>query len=191
MRFIARSIVVGALLLCVLPACSKSKPEAVSGAAASVAASAAGPSAAGADPNLKSCGECESQSACAELMNPCAKFTGEDQKQCEAVKACVARTGCGQGEHTFTSCYCGGLGTAKCLEAPLRGEGAPAGACHDVLLSAYATAKTNTEVLVRYIEPQYPGGAALARLNCLKINCQHECGFDRAAAPAPGRASPY
>jgi hypothetical protein len=190
MRYLETMGVTGSLLLLVLSGCSKSKadpgvvqqPAAASASPAPLAPAPAAP--------LKSCAECESASPCAELMNPCQKFTGDSAQQCESVKDCVTRTGCGQGEHTFTSCYCGELGTAKCLEAPLSGSGSPAGACRDVIAAAYAGPKNNTELLTRYIETEYPGGAALARLNCLKLNCKRECSFDRAAPAAPGAAAP-
>jgi hypothetical protein len=170
----------------------KSKPD----TSASVATAAATSSAlapiqlAKGDVPLKSCSECESASACSELMSPCQKFTGEDAKQCKAVKECVQRTGCGQADHTFTSCYCGELGTAKCLEAPLSGNGATVGACRDVISKSLGTLKNNTELLTRFIETEYPGGAALARLNCLKLNCQRECSFDKKGPVAPGAAAP-
>jgi hypothetical protein len=193
MRRLETLVLAGCLLVSVLTGCSKSKggaaTDASAKAATSGAAAAPAPLDAGAAP-LKSCAECESTSACAELMNPCQKFSGDDAKQCEAVKECVQRTGCGQGDHTFTSCYCGELGTAKCLAAPLTGNGAPKGACRDVLAAAYAAPKSNTELLTRYIEADYPGGAALARLNCLKLNCNRECSFNKSTPAVPGAAAP-
>lgn len=170
--------------------CSKSRAESEASAPIKASPAVSATAAAAGDSRLKSCSECEQASACAELTNPCQKFSGEAATQCKEVQACVQRTGCAQGEHSFTSCYCGPLGTAKCLEAPLSGAGAPQGACRDVIAGAYSTLKNNTELLTRYIEPEYPGGAALARLNCLKLNCNRECSFDKPTPAAAGPAAP-
>jgi len=180
----------GLLLLALLAnvACSKAKPDAAAGQAMA-SATVPKPAASSAGTQLKSCAECEAATACSELAQGCGKFTGDDAKQCEAVKECVQRTGCGQGKNTFTSCYCGELGTAKCLETPLGGAAAK-GACKEPIAKAYGTVKNNTEILTRFIETEYPGGAALARLNCLKLNCQRECSFDKEGPVAPGPATP-
>lgn len=193
MRCLETFTVVSSLLVLSLLGCSKSKTETSSDAASapSVAASSAtGLKSPGGPERLKTCAECEAATACSELANPCAKFSGEQATQCEAVKECVQRTGCGQGEHTFTSCYCGSLRTADCLAAPLEGEKAPQGECREVLTKAYGELKSNTELLTRYIETEFPGGAALARLNCLKLNCQRECSFDKAGPVAASAATP-
>jgi hypothetical protein len=180
------------ILALLLGSSCKAKPDTSASVQTPVATSSAlgQPKSTKAEGPLKSCAECESASACSELMNPCQKFTGDDAKKCEAVKECVQRTGCGQGEHTFTSCYCGELGTAKCLEAPLTGNGATSGACRDVIVASLGAPKNNTELLTRFIEAEYPGGAALGRLNCLKLNCQRECSFDKKGPVAPGVAAP-
>lgn len=184
----------GLLLLAALAALAcKAKPNTTSPpnpTSTPVASAPAGSASAGANGPLKTCAECESASACSELMTGCAKFAGEDAKRCEAVKECVQRTGCGQGKNTFTSCYCGELGTAKCLETPLEGAGAPAGACREPIKLAYGGVANTTQLLTRYIEPEFPGGAALARLNCLKLNCSRECSFDKDAPAKPGPATP-
>jgi 3-oxoacyl-ACP reductase-like protein len=193
MTRILKTLTLLGLLLAALAdvACSKSKPDAAADKTAAVTSAAATKPVASAGPKLKSCAECEAATACTELMAGCSKFTGDDAKQCEAVKECVQRTGCAQGkEHTFTGCYCGELGTAKCLEMPLEGATAPKGACKAPIAKAYGTVKTNTDVLTRFIEPEYPGGAALARLNCLKFNCERECSFDKEGPVLPGLGAP-
>lgn len=173
-------------------ACSKkdaSTTPATTTAAASPAASAVKAVDSAGSP-LKTCAECEASSACSELMQGCSKFSGDEAKACDAVKECVQRTGCGQGKKTFTSCYCGSLGTADCLAAPFEGKGAPAGDCREPIVKAYATVSSSSQVLTRFIETEYPGGAALARLNCLKLNCQRECSFDKEGPAAAGTAAP-
>lgn len=193
MRGLATITLWGSLVVVALVGCDKSKSEASSGAqpAASVVASSA-PALKGAEAGgpLKTCAECEAATACTELKDPCQKLGADDAKQCEAVKECVLRTGCGQAEHTFTSCYCGDLRTADCIAAPIDGAKAPAGACRDVLSKSFGSYATNTELLTRFLEPEYAGGAALARLNCLKLNCQRECSFDKPGPVVASAATP-
>jgi hypothetical protein len=192
MRRLETFTVVSSFLVLALLGCSKGKTETSSGAAAATSVASSVPALKNAPSNekLKTCAECEAATACTELTNPCGKFTGDQAAQCESVKECVLRTGCGQGEHTFTSCYCGDKRTADCLAAPLQGEKSPQGACRDVLSKAYGELKSSTDLLTRYIETEYPGGAALARLNCLKLNCQRECSFDKAGPVTASAATP-
>ena len=186
----AKTVFAASILALSLGLDCKAKPDTSSSAQTAATSTAVSSALAKDSGPLKSCAECESASACSELKDPCQKFKGDEAKQCEAVKECVQRTGCGQADHTFTSCYCGELGTAKCLEAPLSGNGATAGACRDVIAASYGALKNNTELLTRFIETEYPGGAALARLNCLKLNCQRECSFDKKSPAPAGPAAP-
>lgn len=80
-------------------------------------------------------------------------------------------------------CFCGVLSTPNCLAAPDSGAGAPAGACADAIRASMRApggpVASNQDVLVRYVDEQYPGGAAISRSNCDKADpaCTAVCGF--------------
>lgn len=171
-------------------ACSKQPKEETATKKVEPTSQAAASSGSSGEPPLRSCAACESASPCVELAEPCKKFVGDEGARCEAVKACVQRTGCGQAERTFTSCYCGDLDTEKCLAAPLTGAGAVGGPCKEPIEQAFGKPPNNLELLTRYLETEYPAGATLARLNCLKVNCLRECSFDKKGPVAAGTAAP-
>jgi len=126
------------------------------------------------------CFDCEQASACYEFSENCLAFAGGEQSGCYDVHECVHATGCGDGEKTLTSCFCGELDTLACIEAPNEGAGAPNGACAEIIRLAMGGADaTNSQVLTRYLNIEYPGGAAIARMNCDKLapECIEVCGF--------------
>lgn len=164
-------------------ACSKNEADSKPSPSASASASASGSAAAVIKPPAPSpeaCRACEQQGTCAELSDPCAKFEGEARSQCEAVSKCVETTNCADGDRTLTSCYCGELKTSDCIDAPLSGPKAPAGACADVIRKSLGGADLKqSQILTRYLKVEHPGGAAIARMNCDKLDpaCRTPCGF--------------
>ncbi len=74
------------------------------------------------------------------------------------------------------------MSTSNCVAAPNAGAGSPAGPCASSIRAAMSLGgvpATNNDVLVRYIDETVPGGAAIARYNCDKIDpaCTEVCGF--------------
>jgi len=170
-------ILAGALLALGLSSCSKKEPEKLAVASASAAVAVVS---APATPSPAACLACEQKGVCAELSDGCSKFEGDARAQCEAVQQCINTSNCADGAKTLTSCYCGELGTSACIEAPLTGAGAPAGPCAEVIRKAMGGADLkHSQVLTRYLKPEHPGGAAIARLNCDKVDpaCTAVCGF--------------
>lgn len=126
------------------------------------------------------CFDCEQASACFEFSENCLAFEGEARSHCYDVHECVLATGCAKGDKTLTSCFCGALTTSSCIEAPSTGPAAPQGACAEVIRAALGgSAATSSQVLTRYLNVAFPGGAALARMNCDKLApaCLGPCGF--------------
>jgi len=125
------------------------------------------------------CFDCEQASACYEFSENCLVFAGAEQSLCYDVHECVNESGCADGENTLTSCFCGELDTSACIEAPSTGAGSPNGACAEIIRSAMGADATNSQVLTRYLNIEYPGGAAIARMNCDKLapECIDVCGF--------------
>lgn len=127
-----------------------------------------------------SCYDCEQETACYELSESCLAFEGDERALCFDVMECVNDSGCADGESTFTSCFCGELATSACIDAPSSAPRSPEGACAELIRrSMGGDESTNSQVLTRYINVAYPGGAALARMNCDKqpSTCTTVCGF--------------
>ena len=126
----------------------------------------------------EACTKCMSGRSCAELP-ACAALQGDDRANCEAVEKCVETTNCADGKETFTSCFCGSLKMSACVDAPKSGAGAPAGACAAVIRKALGGDEpSNRDILSRFTLVRFPGGNAIARMNCAKQNgCATECGF--------------
>lgn len=134
--------------------------------------------------STQACVDCEQAGACADFSNICVDgFAGDDERSiCYAVQQCVRDSNCADGVKDLKSCFCGALSTADCSSAPNAGAGAPAGACAGVIreaLSEGAEVATNAQVLARLIDQSFPGGAALARINCDKLDgaCIATCGY--------------
>ncbi len=128
------------------------------------------------------CVDCEQNGSCYEFTNSCIDNTtnAADQAKCFKVQECITSSNCGDGANTLTSCFCGALGTSDCIAAPATGPSAPAGACASVIREAMGgAAVTNNQVLTRFINIAFPGGAAIARYNCTKLDpgCATSCGF--------------
>jgi hypothetical protein len=137
------------------------------------------------------CLTCESETPCFEFSDNCnlnndtgESRTPEERAACYDVASCIRDTQCGNGANKFTACYCGALDTTPCAAAPISGAGAPAGVCAQVIRSAMAgpgenaATLTNKQILERFLKPEYSAGAAIARWNCDKVNCQTQCDFD-------------
>jgi|SRR5882724_8950906 len=167
------SAVLAALAGCVSMACSK-KPEEPTGAKTDTAALAT--------PQVvvspEACKACLANTQCPELP-ACSSLQGDDQAACDAVEKCVQTSNCADGKETFTSCFCGSLKMSDCVAAPKSGQGAPAGKCADVMRKSFGSDDpSNREILARFTKPRYPGGAAIARMNCTKYKgCGPACGF--------------
>ncbi len=130
------------------------------------------------------CAACEQAGACVDLSNICVDaFANQDETSiCYSVLQCVRDSNCADGVAPLASCFCGSLTTQACSAAPNSGAGAPAGACAAVIREAMSEGvdvATNSEVLTRLIDQSFPGGAALARVNCDKVdpNCIDTCGY--------------
>ena len=128
------------------------------------------------------CADCEQNGACFEFSNSCIDNTtnAADRASCFDVQECISDSNCADGANTLTSCFCGTLGTSACIAAPLTGPGSPAGACAGVIRTAMGgAATTNAQVLTRFTNIAFPGGAAIARYNCTKLDpgCTATCGF--------------
>lgn len=130
----------------------------------------------------QACVDCEQAGNCWEYSESCLAFTGAERSRCFDVQQCIVATGCGDGASTLTSCFCGNLSTGDCIAAPSAGAAAPAGQCASKIREAMGgTATTNSQVLTRYTNLAFPGGAALARFNCVTLPenaaCKGVCGF--------------
>lgn len=157
--------------------CSKKDSEEKLIAPAAVAST---PSAKPADakPSPEACHQCEMSGPCAELAKGCSALNGDDRTACEAVDKCIDDTGCAKGDKSFTSCFCGGVTTDACLAAPLKGKGAPEGACADAMRKAMPSAASNHDILVSFQRVETVLGAAITRRNCQKgTACRAVCGF--------------
>jgi hypothetical protein len=131
------------------------------------------------------CVKCEAAGDCAEFANNCESplLSEADKKICYDIQTCVETSHCFEGpSKTLGSCYCGNLDTKSCLAAPMTGAGAPAGACHDVILKGMPTAKNQSHVLGNLTTRDRAAGLALSRLNCQKIGykktCASVCGWN-------------
>ncbi len=128
------------------------------------------------------CFDCEQAGDCWEFSETCLAetFDADQQSLCYDVQECVKDTDCADGGKPLAACFCGGLGTAACMAAPANGPTSPAGACADVIRAAMGgSSVSNAQVLARLINIAFPGGAALARMNCQKLSpaCMAACGF--------------
>lgn len=128
------------------------------------------------------CFDCEQAGDCWEFSESCtaSNFDPGQQSLCFDVQECVKETDCADSSVPLTACFCGDLSTAACIAAPLEGPTSPPGACADVIRQAMGgPGVTNGQVLARYINIAYAGGAALARMNCQKLApaCTSACGF--------------
>src|SRR5205814_2799696 len=121
------------------------------------------------------CVDCEQAGACVAESDICVQgFANQDDVSiCYSVAKCVRDSNCADGTAPLTACFCGALSTSDCSAAPNSGQGSPAGACAGVIreaMSEGANVATNTQVLARIIDESFPGGAALARVNCDKVD---------------------
>lgn len=128
------------------------------------------------------CVTCEQEGSCFEYSNSCIDNTtnATDRASCFDVQECITDSNCADGSSTLTSCFCGALSTSDCIAAPLTGPGSPAGACAGLIRTAMGgAAVTNAQVLTRFTNIAFPGGAAIARYNCTKLApaCTTACGF--------------
>lgn len=129
---------------------------------------------------------CEATSACADLSG-CLAFEGADRTLCYDVMECVRTSNCAdgpKGSAGMAKCFCGDLATKDCIAAPDTGPTAPKGLCAGIIRQGFSnggTPLTTAEIVTNYIEPAYPAGAALERLNCqwgyLNDECHTKCGF--------------
>jgi hypothetical protein len=165
------------LLLLATVGCSKKDSEEKLSAPATVA-SAPSTKPAEVKPSPEACHQCEMSGACAELAKGCSGLSGDDVASCEAVDKCLDTTGCAKGDKSFTSCFCGSMTTDACLAAPLKGKGAPEGACADAMRKTMPGAASNHDILVSFQRVETVLGAAITRRNCQKgTACRAVCGF--------------
>jgi hypothetical protein len=165
------------LLLLALVGCSKKDSEEKLVAPVTVeSATVAKPVEVKASP--EACHQCEVSGACADLANGCSALSGDERVACEAVDKCLDDTGCAKGDKSFTSCFCGNLTTDACLAAPLKGKGAPEGACAATMRKTMASAASNHDILMSFQRVETALGAAITRRNCQKgTACKAVCGF--------------
>jgi len=136
------------------------------------------------------CLACENAGDCIESINNClgvdAPFTAAQQAACFAVLSCVQKNNCADGTASLGACYCGALDTAACGAAPFTGAGSPNGACVAQFKAGFPTLTSNQDILGALYTTEFPGGAALKRLNCQKVavnnqngnkTCEEDCGF--------------
>jgi hypothetical protein len=129
-------------------------------------------------PSPEACHQCELSGACADLANGCSTLSGDARTACEAVDKCLDDTGCAKGDKSFTSCFCGNLSTDACLAAPLKGKGAPEGACAATMRTTMPGAASNHDILMSFQRVETALGAAITRRNCQKgTACKAVCGF--------------
>ena len=134
--------------------------------------------------STKACVDCEAAGACINYSNICFdNFAGEDERSiCYEVLKCVRGSDCADGAKTPQDCFCGTLTTQQCQAAPSSGAGAPNGACAPIIreaMSQNGQEATSAQVLEHLIHEIFPGGAALARVNCDRQDpsCITVCGF--------------
>ncbi len=187
------------LALGVAPACSKKDKEPSPAAAVqpSAQAAAAKPAPAKCDPGpdgkckpspscspdcqpiaTPACAKCEAAGDCSIFANNCESplLSEPDKKICYDIQTCVETSHCFEGPTTtLGSCYCGKLDTKACLAAPMSGPGAPAGACHDVILKGMPKATAQNHVLGNLTTRDRAAGLALSRFNCQKIGNKKAC----------------
>jgi hypothetical protein len=164
--------------LMLLVGCSKKDSDKKLVAPATVDSAAASKLAA-AKPSPEACHQCETSGPCAELSKGCNALSGNDRTACEAVDKCIETTGCAKADKSFTSCFCGAITTDACLAAPVKGNGAPVGACADVMRQTFgAGVASNHDILVSFQRPETTLGAAITRRNCQKgTECRVVCGY--------------
>jgi hypothetical protein len=124
------------------------------------------------------CVKCEAGGDCAPFANNCESplLSEADKKICYEIQTCVETSRCFEGaKTTLGSCYCGNLDLKSCLAAPMSGPGAPAGACHDVILKGMPNAKNQSHVLGNLTTRDRAAGLALSRLNCQKVGYKQTC----------------
>src|SRR5262249_39295085 len=116
--------------------------------------------------------------------------TPAEQQQCNALLDCVYRTGCAYSGTSPLACYCGGLPSDSCIAAPFSGPGAPAGACHNLILSAAGTGlSSNGAGLSKLGQDDNAAGWPFARLACKNANCKADC-FKPPHPSTPAPATP-
>lgn len=133
----------------------------------------------------KACVDCEQAGACSKYSDICRDvFLGEDDRSiCYEVQQCVYDSNCADGSNNVQHCFCGTFEkSAECIAAPEAGAGAPNGACAAIIREAMSVdgqVASNAEVLTRLIDEAFPGGAALARVNCDRQDktCIATCGY--------------
>lgn len=124
------------------------------------------------------CVKCEAAGDCSIFASNCESplLSEADKKLCYDITTCVEESRCFVGpQTTLGSCYCGKLDTKACLAAPMTGPGAPAGACHDLILKGMPNAKEQSHVLGNLTTRTQAAGLALSRLNCQKIGYRKTC----------------
>jgi hypothetical protein len=124
------------------------------------------------------CVKCEAAGDCAQFANNCESplLSEADKKICYDIQTCVESSHCFEGaKTTLGSCYCGKLDLKACLAAPMTGPGAPAGACHDLILKGMPNAKNQSHVLGNLTTRDRAGGLALSRFNCQKLGYKQTC----------------
>lgn len=138
------------------------------------------------------CIACEETGDCFEFVNNCTApgLSEADQALCFDLLSCVQTSSCFDGPASLGSCYCGKLSLEQCVKAPMAGQGAPDGACRDLILKGMPQATTQQHVLGTFTTLNHPAGYALARAQCQKFGargaCSEKCGFGRAnAGPQP------
>lgn len=171
-----KPVFIGLLLLLAAGCSKKDSEEKLVAPATVVSAPSAKP--VEVKPSPEACHQCEMSGACAELAKGCSALSGDDQSACEAVDKCIDATGCAKGDKSFTSCFCGSMTTDACLAAPLKGKGAPEGACAEAMRKTMAGAASNHDILVSFQRVETVLGAAITRRNCQKgTACRAVCGF--------------
>jgi len=124
------------------------------------------------------CVKCEAGGDCSVFAHNCESplLSDADKKICYEITTCVESSHCFEGPDTTPgSCYCGKLDTKACLAAPMTGPGAPAGACHDLILKGLKNPTKQSHVLGNLTTRDRPTGLALSRLNCQKIGYNKKC----------------
>jgi cysteine-rich repeat protein len=134
------------------------------------------------------CSKIEAAGACAPLATACTTSPGtatpDTSAACYDVEECVFNTQCAF-TPPVTKCFCGQLSLADCGAAPETGQGAPAGACADVIKAGMGAGATNADVVARLNDANYPAGSALKRLACLNLNPTGTCGYLPPCDPPP------
>lgn len=129
------------------------------------------------------CVKCEAAGDCAPFANLCnaESLSEADRQLCNDILSCVQTTNCFDGSASLGTCYCGKLDTKKCLQAPMKGPGAPDGVCRDLILKGMPDAKVQSHVLGNLTTRAHAAGNALSRANCQKLGnkelCANVCGF--------------